>query len=134
MDAVEAVEPVLTVSLFALLEAMRQVIAQQPEGEDVHQVSLEQLTLQDRIVYVLDRLRDRGEGAMLFEDLLSDAPLSRHRVVMTFLAILELARIQALRIFQNVRGMGEPFGPVRVRLAVLEADTSSSAAEEVRGG
>ncbi len=52
------------------------------------------------------------------EDLLTDGELSRHRVVMTFLAILELVRIQVLHIFQNVGESGAPSGPVRVRLAV----------------
>ena len=55
---------------------------------------------------------------MLFEDLLMDAEATRQRVIMTFLAILELARIQAVRLFQNLTEQGNPFGPVRVRLAI----------------
>jgi chromatin segregation and condensation protein Rec8/ScpA/Scc1 (kleisin family) len=82
-----------------------------------HQVSLERVTLQERMLAVMDHLR--GAAAhLLFEDLLVDAARTRHLVVMTFLAILELARIQALRLFQNQTESGEPVGPIRVRLAV----------------
>ena len=53
---------------------------------------------------------------------------------MTFLAILELAKIQALQLFQNVGAGGMPTGPVRVRTAVDTAPDASqieAAGEEV---
>ena len=48
---------------------------------------------------------------------------------MTFLAILELARIQALRIFQNQDDTGRLIGPIRVRLAVEDAELVAGEAE-----
>ena len=69
------------------------------------------------MLHVMDLLSARGEASLLFEELLADAAVSRHRLVVTFLAILELARIQALRIFQNRSEAGLPFGPLRVRAA-----------------
>jgi segregation and condensation protein A len=120
-------EPVLTVSLFAMLEAMRRVLANLPAEERHHQVPLERVTLQDRMIAVMDHLRSDPEEFMLFEDLLKDALFTRHHIVMTFLAILELARIQAVRIFQNLSDQGQPFGPVRVRLAVpIDAGEAST--------
>jgi segregation and condensation protein A len=111
-------EPDLHVSLFALVEAMRQVLENIPEEELHHQVTLERVTLRERMLAVMDQLAAGKEGSSRFEDLLRDGALTRHRTVMTFLAILELAKIQALRLFQNVSAGGLPEGPLRVRLAV----------------
>jgi chromatin segregation and condensation protein Rec8/ScpA/Scc1 (kleisin family) len=111
-------EPVLSVSLFAMLEAMRRVLARLPEEGVHHQVPMQRITLRERMTVVMDLLHDDASAVMLFEDLLTDGQRSRHWVVMTFLAILELVRIQVLHIFQNVGENGEPIGPVRVRLAV----------------
>jgi segregation and condensation protein A len=110
-------EPQLSVSLFALVEAMGRVLARIPPEQRHHQILLERITLSDRMLYVMDALRARGEP-MLFEDLLDDGALSRERVVVTFLALLELARIQALLLFQSLGPAGQPSGPVHVRLAV----------------
>ena len=111
-------EGVLAVSMFALIDAMKRVLDQLPEEQRHHEVMRETLTVQDRMVYVMDLLRVARQATMLFEELLSDDVATRHRVIATFLAILELAKIQALRIFQNTSEQGMPFGPVRVRAAV----------------
>jgi segregation and condensation protein A len=117
-------DPVLDVSLFQLLEAFRRVLKKLPADERHHEVSLERVTLQDRMIAVMDRLRAEPKHAMLLEDLLSDGVRSRHLLVVTFLALLELAKIQALRLFQNSTPEGRPFGPVRVHLAVIEGEGS----------
>ena len=111
-------EVVLEASLFALLAAMRRVLASITPEQRHHEVALERITLHDRMVSIMDGLRVAAGRSVLFEDLLADGELSRHRIVMTFLAILELARIQALRLFQSDGPLGAPEGPVRVRLAV----------------
>jgi segregation and condensation protein A len=111
-------DPVLTVSLFALIDAMKRVLENIPEELRSHEVLRESLTVQDRMVHVMDRLRAAPDAALLFEELLVDGETTRHRVVITFLAILELAKIQALRLFQNMNEYGQPFGPVRVHAAV----------------
>jgi segregation and condensation protein A len=134
-ESIPVREGELQVSLFALLEALRRVLEQAPKDSPPHQVTLERVTLQDRMLHVMDRLGADPEGTVLFEDLLTDGAVSRHRVVMTFLAILELAKIRALRIFQNLSEAGMPFGPVRVRLAVLpDSATVEAAACEAEGG
>ena len=105
-------------SLFAMLEAMRRVLARLPEDSVHHQIPMQRITLRERMTAVMDLLHDDARAVLLFEDLLTDGELSRTWVVMTFLAILELVRIQVLHIFQNVGENGAPSGPVRVRLAV----------------
>lgn len=109
--------PPLHASLFALVESMRRVLESLPAEQRHHEVTLERVTLQERMIAVMDRLRDSTDS-LLFEDLVGDVQLSRHNIVVTFLAILELAKIQALRLFQNVSAQGLPSGPVRVRIAV----------------
>lgn len=128
-----AIEPDLHVSLFALVEAMRRVLSNISEEEFHHQIALEQVTLRERMLAVMDQLSAGQERSLRFEDLLRDGALTRHRTVMTFLAILELAKIQALRLFQNVSAEGLPEGPLRVRLAVEnspDADSVSAAGAE----
>jgi segregation and condensation protein A len=117
-------EPVLEVSVFELLEALRRALARVPPEAIHHQVDLERVTLQERMLAVMDRLRAGPAQHLLFEDLLLDAAPTRHLVVMTFLAILELARIQAVGLFQNQSEAGELRGPIRVRLAVAAAEES----------
>ena len=43
-------------------------------------------------------------------------------LVATFLAVLELARLAALRIYQGLSERGTPEGPIRVRRAVVAGD------------
>jgi segregation and condensation protein A len=114
-------EGVLAVNLFGLLEAMQRVLARIPEAEARHTVARARLTLQEAMVLVMDRLRDAAGATVLFEDLLAGDEPTRERVVLAFLSILELAKIQALLIFQNANGAGQPNGPIRVRLAVETA-------------
>jgi segregation and condensation protein A len=126
-------EGVLAVSLFGLLEAMQRVLARIPAEEARHTVARARLTLQECMVEVMDALRAVDPATLRFEDLLAgDAP-TRERVVLAFLSILELAKIQALLIFQNVDDAGRPGGPIRVRLAVGAAlDDAAIAAAGAR--
>ncbi len=121
-DELPQKEPVLDASLFPLLEALRRVLRDMPREAAPHEITVERISLQDRMVRIMDLLREADQDTLLFEGLLRDGAVGRHFVVMTFLAILELTRIKALRIFQNRTDEGRPFGPIRVRLAVLEQE------------
>lgn len=68
------------------------------ESPLVHQIQMEQLNLQDHIQEVMERLQGTREGIWLRE--LLTAPITRLRVIMLFLAILELARQRMIRVFQ----------------------------------
>jgi segregation and condensation protein A len=113
-------DPTLEVSLFALLEAMRKVLEEIPAEPQAHEVHLERVSVQDRMHHVMDRLRGAPAGTALFEDVMREGPRVRHYVVMTFLAILELTRLQEVRIFQNADDAGCPVGPIRIRLITLD--------------
>jgi segregation and condensation protein A len=84
----------------------------------VHEVVTEAVTVRERMVAVIDALE--AAEVVEFEALLRGADgrwASRSVLVATFLAILELARISALRIFQSRGDGGAPEGPIRLRRA-----------------
>jgi segregation and condensation protein A len=95
------------VDLREVLLALRDVLAR-ADLFTSHRVEHESLSLRERMSLVLARLA--SGDFLLFTDLF---PFSEGRagVVVTFLAILELARSATLELIQ-----GEPFSPIHVRL------------------
>jgi segregation and condensation protein A len=96
-------------SVFELLTALRRVLEKLPK-DDVHEVTLEKITVREKMTLLLDRLR--AGGKVLFESLF-DEVTSRMEVVVTFLAMLELVKDRAIRIFQETAG-----GPILIEGAV----------------
>jgi len=76
----------------------------------VHTVQMERLSLQEFIQDIMDRLQTVEDGLWLRELLTS--PVTRLRVIMIFLAILELARQRMVRVFQP-----GPNGEIMIRAA-----------------
>jgi segregation and condensation protein A len=106
----------LEVGLFELLAAMRAVLAQSRAREARHEIETEPVTVRERMVAVMEALA--GAASLDFASLFRDAsgrPGSLALVVASFLAILELARLGALRLFQGVSVSGAPEGPIRLR-------------------
>ena len=103
----EAEAPLAEVPLFSLVEALADVL-QRARVRIAHDVTVDRLSITDRINELVDRLEKEGtfsfrscfalEGATALE--------VRHRIVVTFLAILEMARLHLLRILQPPDGAG----------------------------
>lgn len=89
----------VAVGLFDLLEALQEVLRANPDPK-VHEVSLEQLSVTDRINAILSRLQ--GRESMAFVELFEDG-LLRKEVIVTFLALLELVKLRMVRFMQNTR-------------------------------
>jgi segregation and condensation protein A len=87
------------VGLFDLLAALQDVLKESPEPF-VHEVSLEQLSIKDRINTILSSLQ--GHESMAFADLFS-AGIKRNEMIVTFLALLELVKLRMVRFMQNTR-------------------------------
>src|SRR5262245_60433928 len=104
---------VYDVSLGDLLDALQEVLKQVAPGV-VHEVILEQISLREQIIFVLDTLRERQEAR--FTDLFP-VGATRLQILSTFLALLELVRTRMIQIHQEER-----FGPIVMTLAV-SADT-----------
>jgi len=106
----------IAVGLFELLTAMRRVLDQARARSATHEVEVEEVTVLERMRTVMDAL-EHAE-TLEFLDLFHDARgevASRASIVATFLAILELTRLGALRIYQGVGPSGAPEGPIRLR-------------------
>ena len=89
------------VSVYRLIELMARVLRER-KIEIPHEVFVERLSIGDRISVISDRLRsnDSITFTSLFVDL---ADRDRHRVVPTFLAVLEMAKLKLIKVHQPDR-------------------------------
>jgi len=101
-----AEEERVEVNLFELLEAFRKVL-ERVKPESVHEVTLEHLSVEDKIQEILTLL-ERENRSMAFHRLFPEQT-SRRVVVVTLLAILELVKMRRIRIFQLA-----PFETIRI--------------------
>ena len=92
-------------TLFDLISAFKDVLATRPE-QVVHEVIVEEITIEDRIKSVLLALQDK-EYASFVE--LFDQAQKRIVAVVTFIAMLELARTRRISIMQAL-----PFTEIRL--------------------
>ena len=107
---IEAEAGEIEADLFHLIDALRELLKQQ-KMDDFHEVTLERITLREKIRELYERLQGVGE-AVPFSELF--APLaSRVELIITFLALLELIRSGMLRAYQR-----DAFGPLWVTRAV----------------
>jgi len=108
------------VGLLELLEAFRRVLRRAPGTPHAHELESEPVSVRERMLAVMRTLETRD--AVAFEALLEDtagAPARRPVLVATFLAILELTRLAAIRIYQGLDAAGAPRGPIRLRRATV---------------
>jgi segregation and condensation protein A len=108
-------------SVFELLTALRRVLERLPQDE-FHEVTLEKITVREKMTLVLERLR--GGGGITFESLFADVR-TRMEVIVTFLAMLELVKIRAIRIFQDSLE-----GPIIIEAAVGVEQAEAAVAKE----
>jgi segregation and condensation protein A len=90
-------------SVWKLLEHWAQVL-EKAKPQYTHDVVMDRMSITDRINQIVDLL-ESGKGMVRFEDLVGpDVPEVelRHKVVVTLLAVLELARLRVVRILQQV--------------------------------
>jgi segregation and condensation protein A len=85
------------VSPFALIDIMKDILSRVGE-EFFYEVELEDVTLEEKIALVMGEVRDHGRA--LFFDLMTRFPRRLH-VVVTFMAILELAKRGQIAVAQE---------------------------------
>ncbi len=105
--------PTDDLQIFDLLNALQGVLDRVPSDRFV-ELTPETWTVQDRIQHILERLEH--ESTVSFEGLFEDS-WSRPLIVSTFLALLELVRMNLVRLFQ-----GEWFGPIHVTRRFLPGE------------
>lgn len=85
------------VSLFDLISALNAAL-KRVKSDEINEVLAERFTVADKIEYVLTRIRVERE--MTFSSLF-EGMATRHEIVCTFLALLELIRLRQIRAVQE---------------------------------
>ena len=111
--------------LFELIEAYRQALKSAAPFGIALEIETEPVTVRDRILAVMGalELRETIEFEQVLSASLGGGP-TREMIVTTFLAILELAPLDALRIYQGVSPCCGPQLPIRLRRAGELGDDS----------
>ena len=108
--------PFAPTGVFSLLDAFEKILKKSNIKID-HEVMFDRISITDRIGELVEKLAVRH--AMSFEDLVLDGDggrtLTRFDLIITFLAVLEMARLRMIRIFQT-----DPLAPIHVELSVQE--------------
>ncbi len=101
----EIVPPLAEVPVIKLIEALDRVLA----GAKIrisHQVTVDRLSVSERINQIADRLEAEGTFTFssCFRFLREEVTLeeARHEAVVTFLALLEMAKLGVIRLWQGV--------------------------------
>jgi segregation and condensation protein A len=94
------------VSVFALVEALEQVLARRPKVTR-HVIEAESLRIEDRLAELLELFRHRSH--VLFEDLF-DPEAPKRWWILTFMAVLEMVRLRMITLVQVER-----FGTIHCR-------------------
>jgi segregation and condensation protein A len=104
---VDARPPLKEIPVIALVEALDRALSR-AKIRLTHEVSVDRLSVSERINQLTDRLD--SEGSFTFEScfrfLLEEMSLAqaRHEAVVTFLAVLEMARLGLIRVWQELVG------------------------------
>lgn len=93
----ESGPPQIRADIWDLLEAFRTVL-QRARPEAVHEVAIERISLRERVQSVLQTLGRKR--TVEFESLFPE-DATRIEIIVTFLAVLELIRMQAIRALQE---------------------------------
>jgi len=114
----------IEVGLFQLVEAFQAALKRSGPSGAAHEIESEPITVRERMLAVMHRLETRESCE--FEELVDDAvdEMARPIIVTTFLAILELTRLEALGLYQGVDAMLVPEGPIHVRRKIAPADAT----------
>ena len=105
-SALTPVEEPLEIELFELVDALQRVLSRIPV-ERFHEVVSDNIRVADRISHILDLLQDHD--TVQFDDLFNDEQLTRELAIATFLGVLELCRLRAIKVTQIA-----PFGAIWV--------------------
>jgi len=127
--AAEGPEGLADVSVFKLIEALDRALAH-ARPEHAHEVATDRLTISDAIARIADVLRLSRRAT--FEELLAGPERRNDRaaVIATFLAILEMAKLKLVRIFQAPHDHAGPPAEILVEARDTLGDDGGLSAQE----
>ena len=103
-DAPDA--PFAEQSVWKLIAAFGRILEKAGGTKKTHEVAIDRVSIGDRMGQLIDRI-EKGSGSFQFEacfDLSLPEVELRNQVVVTLLAILELARLKVVRVLQSPDG------------------------------
>jgi len=106
VEAAAAGAPLAEHSAWKLIEAFGRLLEKVGKKAVTHDVTFDRVSIGARINQLLDRLETAG-GSFRFEslfDLAAPEQELRHQLVVTLLAVLELARLRVVRVLQPPEG------------------------------
>lgn len=130
--AADGPEGLADVSVFKLIEALAKAL-EHAKLESVHTVEVERLGIGDAIAWVAEFLRTRRRAT--FEELLcgpADQPHGRAAIISTFLAILEMAKLRLIRVYQTGRDEEGPGAEILVEARETLGDDVPGSQEDYR--
>src|SRR6266545_2997488 len=129
--AAEGPEGLADVSVFKLIEALDRALAH-ARPEHAHEIATDRLTISDAIARIADVLRLARRAT--FEELLAGPERRNDRtaVIATFLAILEMAKLKLVRIFQAPHDEAGPAAEILVEARDTLGDGGLTAQEDYR--
>jgi segregation and condensation protein A len=95
-------------NLFGLLDALRQLLEERDRAPGEHKVAVSRFSIADRMRELARRVGSRRDAAFLE---LFDDDATREEILMTFLALLEMIRMQLMHVHQQ-----DHLGEIRLRL------------------
>jgi segregation and condensation protein A len=128
----EGPEGLADVSVFKLIEALDRAL-KLAKPEHAHEVVTDRLTISDAIARVADVLRFQRRAT--FEELLAgpaERRNTRSNVIATFLAILEMAKLKLIRIYQAGLDEAGPGAEILVEAKDTLGDDVPSGQEDYR--
>ncbi len=90
----------VAVDLFHLLDAFRNVV-RDAKVEVLHEVTPEGMSLRDTINAIADKLQESPRVSLLDLVYLAGDEPTRSTIVVTFMAVLEMAKLRLVRLFQS---------------------------------
>ena len=91
-------DQIIKVGLFELIDAFQRILEKIPEDAQID-FTADEISVKDKITQIADILEDRG--SVTFEELFPENP-TRTDVIVTFLAILEMVKLEIIRLVQHV--------------------------------
>ena len=117
----EEVSPMVDVTIMDLMEAFREILASAPKDYEID-LTVERFRVKDKINHVMEVMgRDKS---VVFKDLFA-TDATKGEVIVTFLAILEVVKIQLLRVNQTEDGV------IRLYLSAPSADDGATPSDSV---
>jgi len=104
----DEVEVEVEVNLFDLIEALRGILKKVETQDKILDFTKEKIVIKDKMMEIIEELK--AVKYVIFQDLFSSAE-DRYEIIVTFIALLELIRIQKVRAVQF-----QEFGSIRIYL------------------